>query len=357
MASNQVLPLETWAQTLAQARRAQGLDLNTLARELMLSLAQIRGIEAGSTDAFHAQNYYLRGVQRYAERLQIRLDPDPREFQATDAASLRNTAPQRAKGIADRQSTPAGAAHLPNVRADGSRLGRLVALVVIVLLGAGIYLAVGEGWPSKPINDLMTRTESDSSSKTPAKPSSGAPAAGSLTTSVPAADSRSTVATVVLPSTATGNMKSAGMTSQTQSQASSNTGTPAAPAPTTDMRQSDKVSAQSLEPAGPVATAPISPAGVEGGALRTGAPIDQLVLSFKDECWVELRRKDGSTEQKIYKPGEQLQIATDEIGSMVIGNAAGVSATRAGKPLNLSQFTRGGNVARLNPQSLSQPSP
>lgn len=409
MQPTQALPVETWAQALSQARIEQGLDLGTLARELMLSLAQIRGIEAGQTNAFHAQNYYLRGVQRYAERLQITLDPDPGTFQASDAASLRNRAPQRAQGIAQRQSSPANALQLPTGRAHGARLGRWLVILVILLVGAGVYMAVDEGWPAKPIEDMLASQSADSSASNPSSAESGTPrqsaseptqtattqtgstrvsqpppAGASTGTSVVTVDlgSAGNDATLASGSAPSVNSQPAPLANPDTASASDASAQPASASPTTpgSTQAGSDASMQSSATStgtGPLSDQPaagtdqstqaISAAGTQTAMTTSGAPdqpspqnsaiADEIVLRFNDDCWVELRRTDGASEQGIFKSGDEIRVPASEVDRLVLGNAMAVQATRGGKPFDMNQFTRGGSVARISGQALSQTAP
>ena len=85
MQSDDQLPLASWGQALAAARTEQGLGVVETARELMLSPSQLRGIEGGDMQSFHWQGYYFRAVQKYANRLNIVLDPAVESLPLTDS--------------------------------------------------------------------------------------------------------------------------------------------------------------------------------------------------------------------------------------------------------------------------------
>jgi len=83
-------------------------------------------------------------------------------------------------------------------------------------------------------------------------------------------------------------------------------------------------------------------------------PPDVIQASFNADCWVEIRRVDGTTEQGIYKPGQSVTVDVADIERLTFGNAAAVSATRAGEPFDVLAYTRGGNnVARISKQALN----
>ena len=53
-----------------------GLTEQDVAQALVLSIAQVRGIESGSRQAFHNEGFYQRAAARYRAWLTQRLEPD-----------------------------------------------------------------------------------------------------------------------------------------------------------------------------------------------------------------------------------------------------------------------------------------
>ncbi|MCF7980517.1 MAG: DUF4115 domain-containing protein [Pseudomonadales bacterium] len=87
-------------------------------------------------------------------------------------------------------------------------------------------------------------------------------------------------------------------------------------------------------------------AEVEG--LRTGAAPNRLEAIFQRESWIEV--KDG--QQRILftgtkKAGETLQLETLESFNLVIGNPAALTLSYNGTPVDLADYIRNREVARL----------
>lgn len=351
MQSTETLPAQSWGQALAQARAQQNRDLGTISRELLLSLAQLRGIESGQTHAFHGQNFYLRAVDKYAAHLNVTLDPPVSTFQQSSAPGTHPaSSPQRASGIARRQSTPPNAIQMPAHRPHGARLGRWIALLVLALVGAGVYMAVSEGWPSRTIDAVAQKDAS------PADSTGSRVASGTATSIATSGDSVSTA-----PSTAP---------AQAQADKTQDPASPTAPvAHQTPFATNLQIQSAGLANKGTGTaqasangseSAPASLTAMVGANLDTNqvAITDELVLTFNQECWVELLQTDGQSQQRIYKPGEELRIAANQVQRLVLGNAQAIRAQRAGKPFDVTQFTRGsGGVARIDAQALSRTAP
>ena len=346
MQSTETLPLKSWGQALAQARAEQSRDLGTISRELLLSLAQLRGIESGQTHAFHAQNFYLRAVKKYADHLHVTLDPPVSAYQESSPSGTHHTKSlQRASGIASRQSSPPNALHMPAQRPHGARLGRWMILLVLGLVSTGVYMAVIEGWPSRPIDEIVAHKDGGpgepSGNPIAAAPPAAAPPLNK--TSNDSSDRTSTSISVPAPT----------------SSSSASLSKSAVQAPLQTNAQPDRAQVQST---GAVTSESANSPATGPSTVQTPSPDravpDELVLTFNQECWVELLQTNGQSQQRIYKPGEELRVATDQVERLVLGNAQAIRAQRAGKPFDVTQFTRGtGSVARIDAQALSRTTP
>lgn len=74
---------------------------------------------------------------------------------------------------------------------------------------------------------------------------------------------------------------------------------------------------------------------------------DLLTFSFQDECWVEVRGKDGNLiHGDLGRGGEMLTLTGEAPFSILVGDAAGVDITFNGDRVALEPGTRG-EVARL----------
>lgn len=386
MQSTETLPSQSWGQALAQARVQQNRDLGTISRELLLSLAQLRGIEGGQTHAFHGQNFYLRAVEKYAAHLNVTLDPPVSTFQLSSAPGTHPaSSPQRASGIARRQSTPPNALQMPAQRAHGARLGRWMALLILALVGAGVYMAVSEGWPSRTVDAVVAQKDGSPADTTGSQVATGttsSAATGTATSSAPA-PAPMAASTSIATSGGTGSPAPSAAPANAQADQAQEPANPTAPVAhqtpfATNLQiqsaglankgaGSPQVSANGSETA---ATNPATVVGANLGESQVASPgpssdttpnraiTDEIVLTFDQECWVELLQTDGQSQQRIYKPGEELRIAADQVQRLVLGNAQAIRAQRAGKPFDVTQFTRGsGSVARIDAQALARTAP
>jgi cytoskeleton protein RodZ len=82
-------------------------------------------------------------------------------------------------------------------------------------------------------------------------------------------------------------------------------------------------------------------------SVPTRATQPALSLSFSGESWVQVFAADGSTIEKgLLAPGQQRSYAAGEVGKVVLGNSSAVQVQHAGKPVDLTPFSRA-NVARF----------
>nr|WP_217344333.1 helix-turn-helix domain-containing protein [Noviherbaspirillum sp. L7-7A]MBV0878473.1 helix-turn-helix domain-containing protein [Noviherbaspirillum sp. L7-7A] len=82
-------------------------------------------------------------------------------------------------------------------------------------------------------------------------------------------------------------------------------------------------------------------------AVATPASASALVLNFKQDSWVEVKRPDNSTVvARVMRAGTTESFDLAGPLSLTVGNARGVEASVRGEPLNLTSTTRN-NVARV----------
>jgi len=88
---------------------------------------------------------------------------------------------------------------------------------------------------------------------------------------------------------------------------------------------------------------PITPLASEAPAAPSGA----LVLNFRQDSWVEIKRADNTTVvARVMRAGSTESFDLAGPVSLTVGNARGVEAKVRGEPLNLAGTTRN-NVARV----------
>jgi cytoskeleton protein RodZ len=118
----------------------------------------------------------------------------------------------------------------------------------------------------------------------------------------------------------------------------------------------DAVPASAATQAATVANAPAAARPPAAPYMASLAPIPRatanvLTLRMTGDSWVQIHAPDGkSVEQGLLKSGEQRSFRADEIGRVVLGNAAAVVVQQAGSTVDMTPYQRA-NVARFTVSS------
>lgn len=121
---------------------------------------------------------------------------------------------------------------------------------------------------------------------------------------------------------------------------------PLSHADTASTQQATPTTASSGAAAEPVAPSP-APAAQGPLAVASPASASALVLSFKQDSWVEVKRLDNTTVvARVMRAGTTESFDLAGPLSLTVGNARGVEASVRGEPLNLAGTTKN-NVARV----------
>lgn len=337
MSTEQELPLQSWAEQVSAARRAKSISQTELAHQLMLSPAQMRCIEAASLTAFHGVGYYLRALKKCETHLGISLAPPLQSLDLTDSqlALKRFKKPAPATTLAKRQSHLHTADQLPTGHRR-TKVGAALIGLLVLLVGTGVWLALDEGWPglSEPPPDVANL---------PAQTVSGA--ADVRKNEAGATTER---ASTTLSSTASGPADSSLPQSALALPATPNEPAKVGQPTTATDTESNRALAADSQPPTADAAKPMT------AQTTASASPDVIEASFRDDCWVEIRYRDGRIKQAIYKPGQSLSFMAQEATRLTFGNAQAVKATRQGQPFDVMTYTKGGNnVARI-PESALQ---
>lgn len=339
MQANDQLPLKQWAEQLTQARQARSLNQMELARELLFSPAQMRCIESGTIDAFHGTGYYLRAVEKYANHLQLTLDPPITALTLTDSqlALKRFKSSAHASSLAKRHANLETADKMPS-SSRRTRVGIVLVAVIATLVGAGVWLSLSEGWPGLTSPETQTSEQKAAPSiDNKADPTNIKVTAdtGTTTNSLTASGSST------LPPL-TNTTRTEQPTIQTEPQ----------PSPSANPAQSNQTSTpENLTAQNTGSHVPATPTSAPNAAAQSP---DLIKASFLADCWVEVRYLDGRIDQAIYKTGQSIEIASKDVAKLTFGNASGVQATRRGKPFDIMTFTKGrGSVARISESDLN----
>lgn len=303
-------PLESAAsggrpgEQLLAERRAQGLSLGDVARQLKLSVRQVEALERDDYAAFPGPVFVRGFLRNYAKLLQ--LDPEALVAQAAIAA-----APSAAAASPSVLPTP-----VPLQESGGGRRSRFgfgtlaLGLVVIIVVLAAIYDA-----RNKPAPVSLGPVAAVPSGQAHAPQHADSPPPSAPGTSVAAAPTPAVPATGANPADAT---------------VTPETATPPAPA----------------VPAAPAAPAPAAaPAAAVAPPPAPG--IVEVKLNFDAESWVEIKDGTGTVIFSRLNPAgaEQVVSGTAPL-DVVIGNARSVRLTYRDKPVDLVPHTRV-DVARV----------
>lgn len=267
---------------LAAARRAQGLEIADVARQLKLSTGQIEALESGNFDRLPGP-VFVRGFVRNYARL-LKLDPD--EVWGAMESAIPAHSPRGELPPSQDIPLPSG-----QPRRNWPRYAAAVLLLLVALTAYELYLDDGVSVERQPVR------------------------AGAVPAAVP------TVASVA-PIQA------------------------ASPAPAeTDAATSVQIAAMPAaeHQAGATAstTAPAEPAASGGPGRPAAAGEHELRLVFGKESWVEIRDRSGrAILSRINKPGTEQRISGLPPFSLVIGNADGVKLIHNDNPVDLAQHTR-----------------
>ena len=310
----------TVGERLALARSSQELSVDQIAGQLKWSTRQISEIEAGNYSVFPDMLTVRGFVRTYAKTLKI--DPVPLIEELTSEFEKLPARPIDRPNL----DTPFPAGRMPWRHSNDSQ--KMIAgsfLIFLCLVAVFVYRVeilrlVQHIVPGKTGNVVELAGSA---------PGTQAPDANAGKSKPAESSSFSVVAPKVeaVPGTAAGLV-----------QASSGTSEPTATAP---------------EPAAKKAGIKSDDAGVVRDAQieqqKPQLSVDgALVLRFKQDSWIQLRRLDGSVvTSRLYRAGTEEVIGVNEPLKMVIGNAPGVEVTLRGQHLILPAQA-GSNVVNLS---------
>jgi len=283
---------------LRTAREAAGFSLDAVAQQLKLHPRQVRAMEDGDFAQLPGRTFVRGFVRNYARLLKLDADavlaalPGGNDDSGLAAPTLHATAPSIGELPESQYSRP-----------TWTRWAIPLTLVAIIAAGAA-YEMLRPQAPSR-----STPTTAREPAVEPATAPASAAAPGAASTPLP---------------------------------------NPVAAAPeSTPPNLPNPVAAQPPTASGSAASPP--PAGGAAAAVKEeGAR--ELVLSFRDHSWTEVRERNGRVLlSAMMAPGTRQALSGQGPFELVIGNAADVSLTLDGKPVDLVPHTRQ-SVARLTLQ-------
>jgi cytoskeleton protein RodZ len=301
---------------LLAERRAQGLSLGDVARQLKLSVRQVEALERDDYESFPGPVFVRGFLRNYAKLLRLDADSIVGQVQL----------PSSAEGPAlEVQSQPQQISPTSRIPLIGG------VLVLGILLGVVIALRGGKERSETrraPVSEPGLTGAPVSPQHADSPPPSAPQAAVPPTVQAPASD----VATRA-GQAAPASVAASGVTPEATA-ASAAAGVPGA-----------------TRPAAAAVTAAAAPSpGAGAGRAATAGPAvarSELRLAFEDESWVEVKDAGGSVIfSQLNQPGSQRTVRGEPPLSLVIGNAHGVKLTYRGRAVDLGPHTKV-DVARL----------
>ena len=290
------LPSRPGAQLLAE-RRAQGLSLGDVARQLKLSVRQVEALERDEYAAFPGAVFVRGFLRNYAKLLQL----DPEALVAQAAISS-------VPAVSAAPSVPL--TPVPLQEPGGGRRSRFgfgslaVVVVLLIVVVAAIYDA-----RNKPAPVSLTPASPPTSAHAPSPQHADSPPPLSPDTSAPPAPVASVPAATPAAGDATGTVVPA---------------------------------------AAPVGSAPAPAAAASASAAsQSSGGTAEVKLAFDDESWVEITDRTGTVIFSRLNPaGAERAVSGEPPLEVVIGNAHAVRLTYRDKPVDLAPHTRV-DVARV----------
>lgn len=301
---------------LRQARLNQKKEIGDVAKRLILSPSQVLNLEAGTMDSFHHERRYVHALKGYLFYLGLSRDLIINDkLQQLELASLQVVS-SSASGVARLYKAGHGPAPLDS-QTQRQRIYILAGSAAVVAL---IVLAVTLG------GRLFSGSD-----ETVAEPKQASSA------DTPKAAVTDNASSVSPPAAAT--------TTQTAPEVKAPESVAPAPA-TTPTTVATPVASN---PAAAGAVTAEAPAASASPDLFANLKSTTLRIVFLGECWASLITTDGRRNERIFQPGQSIDVELDRVATLIIGNSPEVRLQVGSKPLDLTKSgALTGNVARLN---------
>jgi cytoskeleton protein RodZ len=333
---------------LRQGREAHGWTIEQVASQLYLAPRQVMALENDDYASLPGMSIVRGFMRSYAKLLKI--DPAPLLASVGSETKLGGEPLPTRKTL----STPFSQTRMPSMNDKPAVSSKWVLGVLIaVLAGVGIWAAQQNSDVadlSKSASDRVRDGLASLSGSNASRPESPPDAAGTPKTP------EATVETPAAPSTPSAPPAAPAVTSSTPAQPSQSGSGAESQKPATDA-PAVTGAAGTTAGAGATTSAPVpAPAPANAAPVpATAEPVkpataatNPLVFTVRDDSWITVKRADDNSTvfTRLVKSGETETIDLPGPVTVVIGNAAGVSATLRGAPVNLKPGN--GNVARLS---------
>ncbi len=295
---------------LAAQREAMGWTVEQVADQLKLAVRQVVALEAGDYASLPSPAVTRGFVRAYAKLM--KLDPAPLVAQI----AIDTPAPAGANPAAARRPSPASFS-----QAKFPSHGKRSSLPLGWIAGAVAVIAVaGAAWHFGLIPGRQHAEPAAVAKPEVAHGASADAASGSSTETL----QNPAVPLISVPGAASGQAEAPGAV--VNAPASTATGAP----PT-----ASSAAQLSAPPANP-ATAQAPAAAAPAAAAPTGGA-NALVLSVREDAWIEVRPAKGGTPmiKRLVKAGSTETVNVDQPVRVIVGNPGAVSASLRGAPVAL----------------------
>ena len=340
---------------LQEARLAQGMDIEPLAAILKIPARKIEALEAGALSGV-GDLTFSRALAGSICR-QLRIDAKP----ILAAWPTRDTLAREVPLNLPNDGAASAATALPPEATTGSG-GRVVwAVLVLILVGIGVWLAVTE------LQRGSERREKAVGAAERLAPETGPGIANQLvispvegSSSESGADDVKAAKPVLAAPVKAAPVKVAPVTAAATATSPPATSPPATSASAASLDAPANVATPPLTPPPPVSTevVPVAPTPTVGtvpvqkrNQPLSSADIGQhaLVLSAVTESWVEVIGRSGTRVfTRLMSPGDYVVLGDEDLPyNVLVGNAVGVRVFSRGEPVDV-QATARLNVSRFD---------
>lgn len=299
---------------LRRIRQGRKESEELIARRLLLSVSQVKGIERGTHEPFYNPRHYVDAARRYARSMGI-------DFDNFEPLPL-----------------PEGDVSEPDpVRRGG--IGLKVGIAAAAVLGiAGVLALSGLGSGNKAPESPASGTVTTSVPIPSATPGESIPPATSSVTTIPN-----------VPSPEIGGQGARGA----EMAASAAGATSASPLQSPSVKVDDRATADRsrLEKSAADKTAAAKrladkDTGAKTRAERSADKAAQksgpLKVSFSGTTWVQIVWRDGRRETRTYRARQTLTLNRKDLQAIVIGTPAHAAMTTGGKRIDLASYRQPG---------------
>jgi len=309
--------------SLREVRESRGIGIDEVAHDLHLSREVLLALEEGDYESLGAAVFVRGHLRSYARLLDLSEDDVLEGFQAAEPA------PEEFRTLSARIEVKSGAS------LSGFVLWVILGIIIVV---AGVYLLLDdEGEPAarRAVKGDFQKTEAvESISQTAVsadEKDAGSKSIGESDKEQIAAPRKQFLAAPVE------DFQPAEPVEKTAEQMPDKVVVPSSPAPEALPKSTPAPEVVVVAPE-PAAVAPVV---VPAAEVR-------LMVTFSEECWVEISDSKRRLLYGLEKPGSVVKLVGIPPFKLFLGNAPGVSIELAGKPFVIPKSRRGGNTARFS---------